>query len=947
MGRSLKHNLIVILTIIAVLPLIACTLLLARWHGLEEERKSSQSFNHQKNISAIVENYVSVSKSSIESLSTSPELIDFLMAPELTRSLISNRLYGKTRDLQKKLPEIENVYVLDKDRSVIFPEDSASIKLDVNRSVRSDNKNIYISHELKYDDQYLQSGHIQSNGYLVGIIPIKKLTEKIPEISSVSILESKEDGFKVEIELVKKTDATYGALPYLVIIAITLIILATIGFWLMYHRVLRPIENLTIEVLEKSEEDSGGSLNRNEIDILKDAFNGYVKTIQKQSTVMAIAQTTQILAHDVRKPFVQLKSLLDNIETISKDPKSLSSARDEVYSGIIGVDSMISEILDFSRDTKADTTAKSLREVLEFSIRQTAQSYKNKTISFSYDLKSEQMPFIDEVRISRAFTNIIGNAIEAITEIGEMSEGMVSFSSRDIIKDDKSFVEVTIANNGPSFKEEQIPLLFDTSFTSGKAAGTGLGLASVKKILEIHDGKIIAQNTDNGVEFVMYIPASDKKESLVTNSLPASISEIHFSKSKRYSVDVAEEAAVLAEKKHFKILLLEDEALYRIALKKTVEESPALAESVTILEATTVEDALAVLAQEDITHIISDIDLGQDLDGFDFLKYLQKSSYEIPCMVHSNRCSREDIEKVKSLGANFFVPKPAQLEAIVDFIADSYKEKKEVLNVFVADDSSLTLIALKHNITKACSETYELNLETFQFPEDLIARAAIVKPQIIISDNDFGDNSQMNASDLFEALKHVGAKKYICSNLPPEILNDIVESLSLDGSFDPSVSSSELKQILFKKQENPLLNFSKEKIDLLVKDMSKLFHDLITPIRSTRLLGDLAKNYLDNNNEDLDRLLHDGHESIRKSIERARKLIPEIAERHHEAAVLIKSVEGQFLPQLDYVASQIAQTNIWKESDALVNLSAKVKEQSRENMMFRNEVFGGLQSVGK
>jgi len=89
----------------------------------------------------------------------------------------------------------------------------------------------------------------------------------------------------------------------------------------------------------------------------------------------------------------------------------------------------------------------------------------------------------------------------------------------------------------------------------------------------------------------------------------------------------------------------------------------------TLYDVQTVKDALSLLREEEITHAIVDIDLGEDKDGFDFLKAVQKEYTHLKCMVHSNRCIEEDKEKASMLGALAFVPKPLNLEHLVMFLS--------------------------------------------------------------------------------------------------------------------------------------------------------------------------------------------------------------------------------------------------------------------------------------
>jgi len=56
-------------------------------------------------------------------------------------------------------------------------------------------------------------------------------------------------------------------------------------------------------------------------------------------------------------------------------------------------------------------------------------------------------------------------------------------------KNNADFIEITLYDDGPGIKEEQMEKIFEPYVTT-KAKGTGLGLAIVKKIIEEHGGAI-------------------------------------------------------------------------------------------------------------------------------------------------------------------------------------------------------------------------------------------------------------------------------------------------------------------------------------------------------------------------------------------------------------------------------------------------------------------------
>jgi two-component system sensor histidine kinase HydH len=68
------------------------------------------------------------------------------------------------------------------------------------------------------------------------------------------------------------------------------------------------------------------------------------------------------------------------------------------------------------------------------------------------------------------------------------------------------YVEVTVSDDGPGIRQEDLPKVFDPFFTK-RAEGTGLGLTIVHRILDEHDGHIEVESGPQGTTFHVSIPA--------------------------------------------------------------------------------------------------------------------------------------------------------------------------------------------------------------------------------------------------------------------------------------------------------------------------------------------------------------------------------------------------------------------------------------------------------
>ncbi|MFH1653111.1 MAG: response regulator [Pseudomonadota bacterium] len=503
---------------------------------------------------------------------------------------------------------------------------------------------------------------------------------------------------------------------FFVIFGVCIVIIEMIILLIMAKRYLKPIANFAAELdiinPNNYEEIEGYILNcqqksyaTKELQSFTKAYSRSIQMIlafhrkaEKMKTLAAIGQTTSMLAHDVRKPFSIVKAMMESYDTYINDPVALKEAKQSLDKSIKHVESMLNDIMDFSRDVKLDVRPASVIPVIDFSIRQVSQNHKDTAINFNYNITHTKHPLIDDERIARVFTNILSNAVEAIIQIGKREHGTIDISTHDLNGLDNNTVAIVIGNDGPPLKVEDIPNMFETFFTKGKRKGTGIGLASAHKIIALHGGKIVARNREEGrgVEFIIIVPASDLAETNDISRLPKNIKETQFVEATKDESEIENMISDLVKSMHnIKILLLEDEALYRASVRNTIKQNRSLDQMITLYEAHNVGEALALIKKEKITHAIVDIDLGELKNGFDFLNEVKMGFPNLRCMVHSNRCIEEDKKKAVDLGALAFVPKPLNIEHLVEFLAGKKIENaqtSELIEKSKTDNHSTILL---------------------------------------------------------------------------------------------------------------------------------------------------------------------------------------------------------------------------------------------------------------
>ena len=161
-------------------------------------------------------------------------------------------------------------------------------------------------------------------------------------------------------------------------------------------------------------------------------------------------------------------------------------------------------ILDLSRieslSSLSGQTTFSLSEQIREAILLLEYKWSQKHLKL--DLNLEELDILaDEALLKQVWINLLDNGIKFSPEFGKLS---VSLHTKDVT------CIVKVQDHGPGMDQETSDLIFTKFYqgdTSHQSEGKGLGLALVKKIIELHRGTVTAEsNTGKGSTFIVVLP---------------------------------------------------------------------------------------------------------------------------------------------------------------------------------------------------------------------------------------------------------------------------------------------------------------------------------------------------------------------------------------------------------------------------------------------------------
>ena len=134
---------------------------------------------------------------------------------------------------------------------------------------------------------------------------------------------------------------------------------------------------------------------------------------------------------------------------------------------------------------------------------------KNKNIQIIFDTEIEEKYIsCDDDKIERIMLNLFSNAIK-FTNPGGKIEVNIYERNNEII--------ISVKDTGIGIPKDKLTSIFDRfsqvdKTLSRNKEGTGIGLALVKSLVEMHKGKIIVKSTyGEGTEFLIHLPENSNK----------------------------------------------------------------------------------------------------------------------------------------------------------------------------------------------------------------------------------------------------------------------------------------------------------------------------------------------------------------------------------------------------------------------------------------------------
>ncbi len=204
------------------------------------------------------------------------------------------------------------------------------------------------------------------------------------------------------------------------------------------------------------------------------------KALLKAEKLSIQGEIARTFAHELRNPLASI-GMVGEVLNHKLQDEELQKYFEILQRSTQTLNDLVSNLLNASNYSPSVLEEEDLAEIMNNTLHKAADRIYLSGIRVNRKYKGRYPVLADKEKLEIALLNLLVNASEAITP----GQGIIDIQ----IQEHNSDFILTITDNGHGMDQDQIDHLFEAFFTK-KDTGMGIGMSSVKNILEEHDAKI-------------------------------------------------------------------------------------------------------------------------------------------------------------------------------------------------------------------------------------------------------------------------------------------------------------------------------------------------------------------------------------------------------------------------------------------------------------------------
>lgn len=389
---------------------------------------------------------------------------------------------------------------------------------------------------------------------------------------------------------------------------------------------------------------------------------------------------------------------------------------------------LVNQLMDYRRAELGVFSLKVRKNLIHNVIEKNFVFYdrlaQNKRITYNFTSNVEGREVLcDPDYLELIVNNLLSNAFKYT---GEGKSITVT------LKEDNRELLLQVKDTGNGIPIDKQGKIFERFYQiDNEHMGSGIGLSLVQRLVELHHGRIELESEEGvGSTFSIFLPTEEsayKPEETYAASNTVEGQRVYTTNSRdMYVVDTEnteqeEETAETDGQRKENILIVEDNADIRQYL------SDELGKSYQILKAENGEEALAIVKEQEVDLILTDV-MMPVMDGLQLCKQIKQNlrTCHIPIIMLSAKTDLKEQLEGLQVGADDYIPKPFSMTMISTKIKNLFRTRYRAIehysNSLEVEPEKVALNPMDEELLKKAVEIVEKHMDNVEFSTDEFAR---------------------------------------------------------------------------------------------------------------------------------------------------------------------------------------------------------------------------------
>lgn len=218
----------------------------------------------------------------------------------------------------------------------------------------------------------------------------------------------------------------------------------------------------------------------------------------RKEKLATMGQLAGSVAHEIRNPMGVIRNASYYLEQTQTDSdEDAKEALGEISRGIANAERIVSELLDYAREPKAETSPFSLVEAIDAALQMVPMPA---SVRIERADAAALRAIGDRRQIEQLLANLVQNATHAMPDGGTLTLRCATANG---------WVVTEVSDTGVGISADELEKIFDPLFTK-KAKGIGLGLALGRRYAELNNGSLVVESEPGqGATFKLSLPLAE------------------------------------------------------------------------------------------------------------------------------------------------------------------------------------------------------------------------------------------------------------------------------------------------------------------------------------------------------------------------------------------------------------------------------------------------------